>query len=173
MAAVSQQQTRRSSGTAPTTAHHHVGHLNEATLNSLRAICVASLITLLNWSCGAYAADSEVEGVLRSISRDINKSLPLQIDREKMLEVTVALHNTLIFKYKFTDETIINDPRFNKEKYLAYLRASLSQSTCKDSGTFELLRKGAKYNYLFINKRGLQIIDFSLDAKVCSDYLRK
>lgn len=142
-------------------------------MNSLRAICVTLLITLLDWSCVAYAADSEVEGILRSISQDINKSLPLQIDREKILEVTVALHNTLIFKYKFTDETIINDPRFNKEKYLAHLRTSLSQSTCKDDGTLELLRKGAKYNYLFINKRGLQIIDFSLDAKACLDYLRK
>jgi len=90
-----------------------------------------------------------------------------------MLEVTVALHNTLIFKYKFTDETIINDRRFSKETYLAHLRVSLGQSMCRDSGTSELLRKGAKYNYLFTNKRGLQVIDFTLDAKACSDYLRK
>lgn len=157
----------------PLTSRLNVGHLKEATLNSLRAICVASLVTMLNWSDVAHAADSEVEGVLRSISRDINKSLPLQIDSDKMLEVTVALHNTLIFKYKFTDETVINDPRFSKGKYLAHLRVSLGESMCRDSGTLELLREGAKYNYLFTSKHGLQVIDFTLDAKACSDYLRK
>lgn len=107
------------------------------------------------------------------MSRDINKSLPVQIDREKVLEATVALHDTLIFKYKFTDETVINDPRFDKQKYIVHLRASLGQSTCTDAGTFELMRKGAKYNYLFTNRRGLKVIDFVLDADVCADYLRR
>jgi len=121
----------------------------------------------------AQASDPEVADVLRSMSRDMNKSLPLQIDREKMLEVTVAMQGTLIFKYKFTDETVINDPRFDKQRYLAHLRTSLGESTCKDPGTFELLRRGARYNYLFTNNRGLQVIDFTLDAKACSDYRRR
>lgn len=130
-------------------------------------------LLLVTQPCMAQSPDAGVADELRSISRDINKSLPLQIDRDKMLEVTAAIQSTLIFKYKFTDETAINDPRFDKHKYVAHLRTSLGESTCKDAGTFELLQRGAKYNYLFINKRGLQVIDFTLDARVCSDYRRQ
>lgn len=143
-------------------------------MNCHRSGCLAVLAVLFAIGpCLAQAPDREVADALRSMSRDMNKSLPLQIDREKILEVTAAIQSTLIFKYKFTDETVINDPRFDKHKYVAHLRTSLGESTCKDAGAFELLQRGAKYNYLFINKRGLQVMDFTLDAKACSDYRRQ
>lgn len=124
-------------------------------------------------SIGAMARDDEVEKALRSMSREMNKSLPLQIDKEKLLEATVVMQSTLIFKYKFTDETVINDPRFDKNRYVAHLQVSLGESTCKDAGAFELLRRGAIYNYIFINRRGVKIIDFKVNAKFCSQYRRR
>lgn len=132
---------------------------------------IISLTLLLVYSGILNAGDLEMERELRSISNEINKSLPLQIDREKMLEVTVAIHDTLLFKYKFTDETVINSVHFSQEKYLEYLRNSLGQSMCTDRGTVELLRRGAKYEYLFINKRGLQVINYTLDAKACATHM--
>lgn len=137
-----------------------------------RLCILAAFAALTAWPSVNHAADSEVTDTLRSMSREFNKSLPLQIDHEKILEVTVVVQSTLIFKYKFTDEKTIDDPRFDKQKYASHLRMSLGESTCKDKNNFELLRKGAKYNYLFVNKRGLQIIDFTLDTKVCSEYMR-
>ncbi len=56
------------------------------------------------------ADEPAVSDVLQTISKEINKSVPLKIDREKDLETTVALFDTLIFKYKFTDESTISNP---------------------------------------------------------------
>lgn len=131
---------------------------------------LATVMLLAVVHAHAQTVDPEVAEALRAISRDINKSLPVQIDREKILETTVAIQRVLIFKYKFTDESIVSDPRFSAQKYISHLRASLGQSTCTDAGTLELLAKGAKFNYLFTIRRGAKIIDFTLDATVCAAY---
>ena len=83
------------------------------------------------------------------------------------------MRNTLVIKYMFTDETVINNPRFDVNRYIAHLQVSLGESTCKDDGTFELLRRGAKYNYMFINRKGLKVIDFTLDSRFCTEYRRR
>ena len=119
------------------------------------------------------ADELPVSDVLQTISKEINKSVPLKIDREKDLETTVALFDTLIFKYKFTDESTISNPRFDKNKYLAALRVSLGESTCMDLSTFALLKRGAKYSYMFTNKRGLKLFEYTLDERECANYRRK
>ena len=92
----------------------------------------------------AAARDAEVEQALLAMSKDINKNLPLQVDKEKALEATAVIQETLVFKYKFTDETTIRNPRFSRAKYEEHLRASLQASTCSDPGLKELIRRGAK-----------------------------
>lgn len=119
------------------------------------------------------ADEPAVSDVLQTISKEINKSVPFKIDREKDLETTVALFDTLIFKYKFTDESTISNPRFDKNKYLAALRGSLGESTCMDPSTFALLKRGAKYSYIFTNKRGLKLFEYTLDERECTKYRRK
>lgn len=118
----------------------------------------------------AGAGDLAVPEVLRAISKEINRSVPIRVDNEKELETSVVMFDTLVFKYKFTDETTISNPRFSKDKYLAALRVSLGESTCMDESTFALLKRGAKYNYLFTTKRGFTVFEYTLDHKVCASY---
>lgn len=133
---------------------------------------IAAMVLVTASPCFAQSQEPPVADVLLRIAREINPTLPLQIDKEKVLEVTAAVRNTLIFKYKFTDERTINDPRWDREKYIAALRLSLGQSTCSDSATFALLVRGARYNYLFTTRAGRQVVDFTLDAAACRDLRR-
>jgi hypothetical protein len=118
--------------------------------------------------CTTDARDTDVEQALLAMSKNINKNLPLQIDKEKSLEATVALRDTLVFKYKFTDETTIRSPGFSRGQYEKHLRASLQASTCSDPGLKELIQRGAKFNYLFVDRKGMAIIDFTLNAMQCA-----
>lgn len=131
-------------------------------------IVVAALIA--GTSIHSRAGDPPVSNVLRSISSEINRSVPIRVDKEKELETSVAVFDTLVFKYKFTDETTISHPRFSKNKYLAALRISLGESTCMDDATFALLKRGAKYNYLFLTKRGVKVLEYTLDESQCATY---
>jgi len=112
-----------------------------------------------------------VSSTLLSTSKEINKSLPVRVDKEKILETTVAIKNVLIFKYKITDDSTFKDPQFNISKYTYYLRNSLGESICKDKNTYELFKRGASYNYIYINQYGQKLLDFTLNEKECSDYL--
>lgn len=134
-------------------------------------IIVLMLLAVLSGGAAAEQKDNNsVANQLMTISRDINKSLPLKVDSEKVLDVTVAVHEILIFKFRIIDETVFNHPRFDKNKYLSALGASLGGSTCADTATFNLMLRGAKYNYIFINDRGIKLIDFTLDSNVCGNY---
>lgn len=119
----------------------------------------------------ASARDPTISETLIGLSRDLNRSLPIQIDREKILQTTVVFRETLVFKYTFIDETTISNPRFSKERYSAFLLESLGQSTCADPASYALLKRGATYNYLFVTRSGMQAIDFSLTADICTAYL--
>ena len=134
---------------------------------------IATTAILLAASSVASSSEPTVSDVLRSISTEINKSLPMMVDKEKQLEATVAAFDTLLFKYKFIDESTISNPRFDKNKYLAALRVSLGESTCNDPATFALLKQGAKYTYMFTNKRGLKLFEYSLDERECTEYRRR
>lgn len=133
-----------------------------ATLFLLVAIFVALAPTLV------AARDAELEQALLTMSKTFNKTLPLQIDKEKMLEATATFQDTIIFKYKFTDETVIKNPRFSRSKYEKHLRMSLHSSTCDDPNVRELMRRGANFNYLFTDRSGMKIADFTLNAAECS-----
>lgn len=127
------------------------------------------LTVFLSLAYGTTAArDAEVEQALLAMSKNINKNLPLQIDKEKALEATAALQDTLVFKYKFTDETTIRNPRFSRTQYEKHLRASLQASTCSDPDLMELMRRGAKFNYLFVDRKGMKIVDFTLNTAHCT-----
>jgi len=115
----------------------------------------------------AVAQAPPVEEALRQIARELSSTLPVRVDREKSLETIVALHSTLIFKYKFNDETTIRDPRFDPKLYEKHLARSLRASTCTDKGLAALLRRGARFNYLFVDKYGVKVVDFTLDAATC------
>lgn len=121
-------------------------------------------------SCVAHAQAGGIEQTLQDLAKELNKSVPIQVDHEKKLEVVVAFQDTLIFKYKFTDETVIDDPRFENARYLSALRSSLISSMCGNPGTVELFRQGAKYNYVMIRRNGKKVVDFTLDRAACSQY---
>ena len=137
------------------------------------AALVCSLVLLMTatrpTSVFAQTSNTQLTDDLLELSRAMNRNLPLKIDNEKVLDTTVVVGSTLIVKYRFTDEIVISDPRFSKARYIAALRESLGKSTCK--GSIEVLRRGAKFIYIFTNARGQNIIEFTLDAKECQPFI--
>lgn len=131
------------------------------------------IIYFLAFTSFAHAGlfEKSVSSTLLSMSKEINKSLPVKVDKEKILETTVAIKNVLIFKYKITDDSTFRDPRFDINKYTYHLRNSLGESTCKDESSFALLKRGASYNYIYINQYGQKLFDFTLNERECSTYL--
>lgn len=138
---------------------------------SMRILILIFLFLTFTSFAHAGLFDKSVSGTLLSTSKEINESLPVRVDKEKILETTVAISNILIFKYKVTDDSNFRNPRFDINKYTYHFRNSLGESTCKDESTFELFKRGASYNYIFINQYGQKLFDFTLNERECSNYL--
>lgn len=124
---------------------------------------------LLLFSLQIMAADKEVEEALLAMSKDLNKNFPLQVDKEKIIETSAAVGDTLVFKYKFISDTTISDPRFNPKLYEKHLLTSLQGSTCSDPNIKALMQRGGKFNYLFVDRVGNKIIDFTLNSEKCGE----
>lgn len=116
-------------------------------------------------------SDESVSNKLRSMSKELNKSLPVRVDREKILETTMAVKNVLVMKYKITDDSTFKDPRFDVNLYVYHFRNGQGQFICKDESNFELLKRGASYNYIFVNKYGQKLFEYTLNEQECLNYL--
>lgn len=119
----------------------------------------------------ADSFDQNVNRKLLSMSKEFNKGLPVRIDREKILESTMVVKNVLIFKYKITDDSNFRNPRFDINKYTYYFRNAQGEIICKDESNYALLKRGANYNYIFVNKYGQILFDFTLNEKECANFL--
>jgi hypothetical protein len=104
---------------------------------------------------------------IRELAKGLQASLPIQVDKDKQLETVVAVGNTLIFKYKVTDATVFLAPHFDTEKYTRALLASQQGSVCKEESTRDLLRRGAKFNYLMVGRDGQRFINYTLTNQAC------
>jgi hypothetical protein len=139
--------------------------------HTMKTLALIIFFLTLAFTVHASSFDKSVSSTLQATSKEINKSLPVRVDKEKILETTVAIKNILIIKYKVTDDSTFKDPRFDIKKYTYHFRNSVGESTCRDEGTFALLKRGAAYNYIFINQYGQKLFDFLLNERECSDYL--
>lgn len=119
----------------------------------------------------ADSFDQSVNRKLLSMSKEFNKGLPVRIDGEKILESTMVVKNVLMFKYKITDDSIFKNPRFDINKYRYHFRNAQGEIICKDESNYALLKQGASYNYIFVNKYGQILFDFTLNGRECANFL--
>jgi hypothetical protein len=106
--------------------------------------------------------------VLIAVARSIEKSLPIKVDREKTLETVFATNETLVFKYKVTDDSNFKNPKFDNNKYLYYVNESLKTSLCANENMYELLKMGTTFNYLYINIYGEKLFENKFKINNCS-----
>lgn len=122
---------------------------------------------LLLGSVCLSAAGNELHAALRDLAKQIDATLPIRVTSEMRLENALAMQDTVIFKYRFFDEKTINNPHFQVEKYLAAFKASQISHHCA-SGVAELLRHGAKLNFLLIRMDGRKVIDWTMTTRDCA-----
>jgi hypothetical protein len=159
---------------------YNVSDINESDIKNVNAMSMKKKQAVAEQQRAAQQASRQkvtantrldqvsVADILLYTSKETNKNLPLQVDSEKILEMTAATYDTLLCKFRFVDDSIVKQPMFKKEKYLKHVHESLCRSTCTDQSTLSLLQRGAKYNYLFVDRTGVSLFDYTLDASECS-----
>jgi len=95
--------------------------------------------------------DAELEAILLKTSTQLNRQLPMMVDEETRLDLTIATGMTLTYKF-----TMINHMADEYDKYEFYnqMKNFLVKNQCSQENTKIMLRAGVSYNYLYFGKNG-------------------
>jgi len=108
--------------------------------------------------------DAEVAEVLAEAAREINKSVPMVVDRGLRLDGTVGANKVLLYNYTLLDHkaSAVNVTEFRRG-----MRAKLVPGVCKDEAMQFLLKNGVRYRYRYRGKGGKEIATITVGSAEC------
>ncbi|MGH7783504.1 MAG: hypothetical protein ACREO5_06665 [Candidatus Binatia bacterium] len=117
-------------------------------------VAVAALLGYLGWSVlPAYfqkQADPRSLEFLSSVAAEINRSVPVMIDKETELLPAVGAHGMLIYSYRLVSYSV---KQLDYKKFAAGAKQRVSQGACNRSETRdEFLKKGVTLRYSYFDK---------------------
>ena len=106
---------------------------------------------------------ARIDGALVATISQINKTLPMMVDKETRLDNTMAGPNkTIIYRYTLVN---MNAADVQKEQLKSALRPHVLTSYKTDNGMKAFRDNGVIMEYQYSDKNGVYITDFSVSPK--------
>jgi hypothetical protein len=104
------------------------------------------------------------EDALRQVAQDINKTTPIQIDKNTQLANVVALGNTLRYKY-----TLLNavHSKFEKNSISKSNGDRIRNNVCSTAGMQPIIQLGATLEYAYYDKDGVELEIVKIETSKC------
>ena len=119
--------------------------------------------------------DKNIEKLLFTMSKEINKNTPYQLDQLDQLDQFTILDSTTAYKntivYKMTIFNVnIKDSEMGFVENKLFLTAR--NSICTEECTKETIFKGAIFKYMYSEENGKHLFSFTIDSKDCLEMLK-
>ena len=102
---------------------------------------------------------------LSAIAADMNRSVPVMIDRETELTVVEAYDGMLIYKYRLVPYSV---SQLDHEKFAASARGRVAQLACNQAETRDnYLKKGVTLRYSYFDKNQQHIATVDVTPADC------
>jgi hypothetical protein len=135
------------------------------------AIAGAALMPIAAWADEGKAnavitkaEQSAIENLLIETSKKLNKNLPLMVDTDTRLDVTLALGMQIHYKY-----TLVNTA--TKDMDVAVFRKKMEEHMIRthraDKGAVTLLKAGVEYVFIYVDKNGVSVASIRGNKKIC------
>ena len=113
--------------------------------------------------------DKNIEKLLFTMSKEINKNTPYQLDQFTILDSTTAYKNTIVYKMTiFNVNFEDSEMGFVENKLFLTARNSI----CTEECTKETISKGAIFKYMYSEENGKHLFSFTIDSKDCLEMLK-
>jgi hypothetical protein len=110
------------------------------------------------------ASDTEVEQALAKAARQINKSVPMVVEKGLRLDKAVGANKQLLYSYTLTDH---DASAVKADEFRRGMRARLVSGVCEDEAMQVLLENGVRYTYRYHGKDGKEIATISVASRDC------
>jgi len=108
--------------------------------------------------------DGEVAQVLAEAAREINKLVPMVVDKGLRLDGTVGAKKVLLYNYTLVDHKAST---VNVDEFRRGMRAKLVPGVCGDEAMQFLLKNGVRYRYRYRGKDGREIATITVGSADC------
>lgn len=109
--------------------------------------------------------DIRSKQVLNKVASEINKSLPMMVDKDTELYSTVGLERTIVYNYRLVN---IVSTDISPEKLVVILKPQVKSSACSTPETRNtFLRKGVTLRYTYADKHKHYIANFDVTPPDC------
>ena len=109
--------------------------------------------------------DAEINALLIKTSKGLNAQLPMMVDEETRLDVTMVLGKQLNYKYTFVN---LKAEDIDNSLLQSNMEPLLKNNLCSNDSMKLLLKNGVSYNYLYSGKNGNLIGTITIDAAKCT-----
>ena len=110
-----------------------------------------------------------IEKQLVTMSKEINKNTPYQLDQFTILDSTIAYKNTIVYKMTiFNVNFEDSEMGFVKNKLFLTVKNLL----CTEESTKKAISKGAIFKYMYSEENGKHLFSFTIDSKDCLEMLK-
>lgn len=109
-------------------------------------------------------SDAEVAKVLAEASREINKSLPMIVDKGLRLDSSVGANKVLLYSYTLVDHKA---SAVNADEFRRGMTAKIIPSVCEDEEMQFLLKNGVRYRYRYHGEDGTEIATITMGSSDC------
>ena len=130
---------------------------------SVVLLFIAIAIDLSKSDVTTQGSEATIEQSLVSASSEINKTLPMMVDKVTQLTSTTASGKELIYSYKLTDTNV----KYSQLDLDKYLKNDIINSVCTTSDTRNMINLGAGLVYTYYDNLGKYIGKVSVHSYDC------
>ncbi len=118
--------------------------------------------TVKNYEQGK--ADGAIEEILIETTKKINSQLPIMVDQETRLDMTICYGKQMHYKY-----TMVNcaENELDKEAFQNEMATVLVKNQCNNENMVKMLKMGITYYYNYFDKDGILIATIKISKKNC------
>jgi hypothetical protein len=108
--------------------------------------------------------DRAIEEKLLETSRSINRQLPLMVDPETRLDMTMCNGKEMYYKYTMV---LVSENELDKNRFKNDMAVILRRNNCSNEKMIKTLTMGVEYNYIYLDRNGIEIAAIKITKKIC------
>lgn len=108
--------------------------------------------------------DSAIEKALLETSQQINKQLPMMVDSETRLDVTMCAGKHVAYKYTMIN---LSETEIDKIDFANQVKAILVKNQCSNENMIKMLKMDVRYNYTYLDRNGILLAAININKSHC------
>ena len=108
--------------------------------------------------------DRAIEQALLEASQQINKQLPMMVDSETRLDVTMCAGKHVAYKYTMIN---VSEKEIDKIDFENKMKALLVKNQCSNENTIKMLKMDVRYNYTYLDRNGILLAAININKSHC------